>query len=149
MTKLKRHQKILQLIQDNNVDTQQQLLELLLNEGCDVTQATVSRDIKELRLQKTALPQGGYKYSAKQTDAGELAASLSDVFSKAIISVEYSFNLVVVKTYPGMAQAVCASLDTMTDVGILGTIAGEDTIFIATRSEAASSELVLMIKNKR
>lgn len=148
MTKIKRHQKILELIKENNIDTQQQLLELLLNEGYDVTQATVSRDIKELRLQKNALSDGGYKYTARPADAGDLAVSLGDVFSKAIVSVEYSLNLVVVKTYAGMAQAVCASLDMMNDVGILGTVAGEDTIFIATRSEEASSELAMMIKSK-
>ena len=148
MIKSERHEIILEIIKMSSIETQEMLREQLLKHGIEVTQATLSRDIKELRLQKNALSDGGYKYTARPADAGDLAVSLGDVFSKAIVSVEYSLNLVVVKTYAGMAQAVCASLDMMNDVGILGTVAGEDTIFIATRSEEASSELAMMIKSK-
>ncbi len=148
MNKIKRHQKILELIKIHKIDTQQQLLELLLEDGCDVTQATVSRDIKELRLHKTAQSDGSYKYVSGLSAQSEIASGFDSLLAKAVVSIEYSMNMIVIKTYSGMAQAVCASIDAMDSGDVLGTIAGDDTIFIVTRSEQMSMELSRLIRSK-
>lgn len=149
MKKVKRRQRILELISTNNIDTQQQLTEMLLKEGFDATQATISRDIKELHLHKIALDNGGYKYICKQsTDAIEMSSAFDELLNKAVISVERTSVLVVVKTYAGMAQAICAAMDSMNVPNALGSIAGEDTIFIAMRSESAAEEICNMLNKK-
>lgn len=149
MKKLKRRQRILELISTNNIDTQQQLTEMLLQEGFDATQATISRDIKELHLHKIALDNGGYKYICKQnSDTIQMSSAFDELLNKAVISVEHTNVLVVIKTYAGMAQAICAAIDSMQDPNTLGSIAGEDTIFIAMRSESAAEEMCNMLNKK-
>ena len=143
--KTHRQSKILELIRNNNVETQADLLEMLRNDGFNVTQATVSRDIKEMRLIKILSGSGTYKYASEvvQNDERE---SHSYLFSTAVTSVESAHNLVVIKTRTGMAQAVCAALDATDRAGVLGTIAGDDTIFVATRTDSVSASLVNDLK---
>ncbi|MDD6490433.1 MAG: arginine repressor [Clostridia bacterium] len=140
-----RQAKILELIKENNIETQSDLLEMLRKSGFNVTQATVSRDIKEMRLVKVLANDGSYKYAAETVNADE-EASHSYLFATAVLSVDYAHNIVVIKTRSGMAQAVCASLDSTHRIGVLGSIAGDDTIFVATRTDAASVTLVADIK---
>lgn len=143
--KTKRQTKILELIRENNIETQSDLLEKLKVEGFKVTQATVSRDIKEMRLIKVLGNDGVYKYSAETIPQSD-EKSHSYLFVTAVISVEYSRNIVVIKTKTGMAQAVCAYLDSRSRLGVLGSIAGDDTIFVVTRTDSVSVSLVADIK---
>ena len=136
-----RQTRILELIKNNSVETQSELLEMLKRDGYNVTQATVSRDIKELRLVKALDADGNYKYSCDTAD-DENKESNSYLFSTAITGVESSRSLAVIKTRSGMAQAVCAALDSMQRAGVMGSIAGDDTIFVATRTDAAAAAFV-------
>ena len=142
--KTRRQTRILELIKENNIETQFELLEMLRRDGYHVTQATVSRD-KEMRLVKVLDGDGSYKYAAETVSASKEQSHVY-LFSTAVVSVDCSHCMVVIKTRSGMAQAVCAALDSTNRVGVLGSIAGDDTIFVATRNEAASSILVEDIK---
>ena len=146
--KRKRQQKILELIANNIVLTQDDLQNLLLAEGFEVTQSTVSRDIKELRLIKGHDAAGNYRYvSSERRDNNKQAFShYREIFSRYATSVEYALNDVVVKCMSGMASSVCVALDTMYNDMMLGTIAGDDTVFIVTRSEAPAGLLTTELK---
>ena len=143
--KIERQAKILELIRKNDIETQSELLEELNKHGFHATQATVSRDIKELRLIKVPDGRGEYKYAAESVPEDE-KQSHSYLFSTAVTGIDYSHSLVVIKTKVGMAQAVCAALDSTSRAGVMGTIAGDDTIFVATRSDSASAGLVSDLK---
>ncbi len=143
--KTQRQTRILELIKNNSIETQTELLEMLRRDGYNVTQATVSRDIKEMRLIKVLDADGNYKYACDAA-AGEDEESHSYLFSTAITGVEYSHSLAVIKTRTGMAQAVCAALDSIHHAGVMGSIAGDDTIFVATRTDAAASAFVSDIR---
>lgn len=149
--KQKRHSRILKIIKEKDVKTQGELTEILKNEEFEVTQATVSRDIKELGLIKVPSSKGGYKYAFANRARAESSQHLN-IFSKAVTTVNHAMHTVVVKTYAGMAPAVAASLDMMIGSEILGTIAGDDTILIITedKKDAAvlSKKLELMFKEK-
>lgn len=140
--KLNRHQKILELIKLYPINTQEELLEKLSSEGYIVTQSTVSRDIKSLRLQKSLSQDGKYRYSAPDTTKTEKKAGYSGILSGSVISAEVALNLVVVKTYPGMASAACAAIDSMEFAGVVGSLAGDDTIFIACTNKDTAEEFV-------
>ena len=144
--KTKRHNKILELISQNNIATQEELLEFLKNSGFDVTQATVSRDIKELRLAKTMAAYGKYHYVAAPQDQNNDIGSKYAVFSQSVKSVDYAENMVVIKCYNGMANAACAVLDAMNHDGVVGTLAGDDTIFVLMRNEQYAIKLMDTIK---
>ena len=143
--KTHRQSKILELIKNNNIETQSELLDMLKNDGFNVTQATVSRDIKELRLIKVLGSSGSYRYATEMISPTEESAN-GYLYSTAVVSVDYSHTMVVIKTRSGMAQAVCAALDSTHWAGILGSIAGDDTIFVAARTEAAGANLVTELK---
>lgn len=138
--KTRRHAKILELIKEHDIDTQDELLRHLRESGFDVTQATVSRDIKELRLVKTLSRTGNYKYSTGNESTGDMSSKFYSLFSDSVISVEAAQNIVVIKCITGMAQAVCASMDAVYWQGFVGTLAGEDTIFVVCRSEAIAQD---------
>ncbi len=138
--KTRRHAKILELIREYDIDTQDELLRYLRDRGFDVTQATVSRDIKELRLVKTLSRTGKYKYSTGMDNSNDVSSKFYSLFSDSVISVEAAQNLLVIKCMTGMAQAVCASLDAVYWQNFVGTLAGEDTIFIVCRNESAALE---------
>ena len=145
--KSKRHEKILELILENSVDTQEELLRLLRREGFDVTQATVSRDIKELRLVKTLEKDGRYRYTfvtpEKQPEAPNKFIS---IFIEAVYMVDHAGQIVVLKCHTGMANAACAALDLMKLDGIVGTLSGDDTIFVLVRDEKKAGALVLQLR---
>lgn len=143
--KIERQSKLLEIIRKNDIETQSELLEKLNEHGFHATQATVSRDIKELRLLKIPNGKDKYKYAAESVPEDE-NRSHSYLFATAVISIDYSHSLVVIKTKGGMAQAVCAALDSTNRPGVMGTIAGDDTIFVATRSDSASTGLVADLK---
>jgi len=139
--KYNRHAKILEIIENNIIETQEEIAEKLKEMGMDVTQATISRDIKELRLTKVMTEDGKYKYaSIGQSDNG-VSNKLLSIFSQSFVSSDYANNLVVVKTLPGMAQAAASAVDSLKWPGILGTIAGDDTIMIICRAEKIADKL--------
>ena len=138
--KTRRHSKILELIQQHNIDTQEELLKLLRAEGYDVTQATVSRDIKELRLVKSLSSSGKYKYSTGRDNARDISSKFYSLFGDSVIHVEAAGNMIVVKCMTGMAQAVCASMDTLHFPDFIGTLAGEDTILIVCKTSEIALE---------
>lgn len=132
--KTKRQAKILELIHKNEIETQEELSAYLEKEGFAVTQATVSRDIRELKLTKRPIDNGRQKYAALG-EAGEPAAEkYVRVLREGFVSMDMAQNILVVKTEAGMAGAVCAAIDAMQWEGIVGSIAGDDTIMCAIRS---------------
>ena len=141
--KKNRHKKILSLIHEYNIDRQEVLLEYLNNSGFAVTQATVSRDIKELNLVKIVSSTGEYKY-AQNTIVEDTKATFNRfdyIFSESIKSVDYALNTVVIKCHTAMAQAACEVFDSLKWDGVVGTIAGENTIFILMRTEDMAHRL--------
>lgn len=145
--KQKRQQKILEIIANNEVDTQSKLMELLKDAGFLATQATLSRDIRELRLLKVMSESGVYKYDvSSQEKLPEMNNKFRAIFSEAVVSVDYAFHIVVLKCHTGMASAACTALDNMKYRDVVGSIAGDDTIFILLRSEQQALKLVSEIK---
>lgn len=145
----KRQEEILKIISENEIYTQEILLELLNKSGFKVTQATVSRDIKILDIRKIITKDGKYKY-AKTNEYHEKsnATKFHAVFMEAVISVDYAINTVVIKCHTGMANAACAALDTMKQQdNVVGTLAGDDTIFILLRTENDAKDYTLKIKS--
>lgn len=144
----KRHDAILTLIREQNIETQQDLTVVLASVGFDVTQATVSRDIKELRLVKKLNSDGKYVY-APHTQGGDegISDKMSSILRQSIVSVDYAINTIVIKTLTGMAQGAASVLDAMQFSECLGTIAGDDTIFVTARSEEAAQKLTKKLKN--
>lgn len=144
--KTKRHSKILELISERDINTQEELLAYLRAAGFDVTQATVSRDIKELRLVKTMVSDGKYRYVPSASDSNADIGTKYAVFSQSTRSVDCAGNMVVVKCFNGMANAACAVLDAMNHEGVVGSVAGDDTILVVMRDEKSASTLVGKIK---
>ena len=136
--KTRRHAKILELIRERDIETQDELLRHLREAGFDVTQATVSRDIKELRLIKTLSGSGRYKYSTGSDGSADMSSKFHSLFTDSALSVDYAMNMLVIKCMNGMAQAVGASMDAMYWKDFVGTLAGEDTILVVCRTEAAA-----------
>ena len=132
---------ILKLIAQYDIATQEELLEKLKENGFDATQATVSRDIKELRLIKQMNKNGGYSYVEGKSETEEYLSKFNVIFSHSVISSDYAGNMVVIKCHTGMAQAACATFDNMHWEGLVGTIAGDDSIFALCRTEALAKEL--------
>ena len=122
--KTRRHAKILELIKEHDIDTQDELLLYLRESGFDVTQATVSRDIKELRLVKTLSRAGKYRYSTGSENISDMSSKFYSLFGDSVLSVESAQNILVIRCMVGMAQAVCASLDSMHWPAFVGTLAG-------------------------
>ncbi len=133
--KIARHAKILELIENKEIETQEELAEELKACGFNITQATVSRDIKELRLIKTLSDTGKYKYSTIKPHDSDLADRHAKVFKESALKVDYAINIVVVKTIPGAAQGAAAVIDALDWPEVVGTIAGDDTIFVLSRNE--------------
>lgn len=146
--RIKRQNAILKLIGENSIETQQELTDALREMGYDVTQATVSRDIKELRILKRLNDAGRYVYaqSGINSDA-DMNERFNIIFEKSVVSIEYAVNNIVVKTLSGMAQAAAAALDAMDFPEVVGTIAGDDTIFMVVRSEESARRLVYKLRS--
>ena len=132
--KIGRHAKILELIQKNEIGTQEELSAKLEQEGYHVTQATVSRDIRELKLTKVALSNGRQKYVALSENKEDMTEKYVRVFRDGFVSMDMAQNILVIRTVPGMAMAVCAALDALKLDEIVGSIAGDDTIMCAVRT---------------
>lgn len=132
--KTKRQAKILELIKRNDVETQEELSDYLEKEGYQVTQATVSRDIRELKLTKVAMSNGKQKYVALNETTEDMTEKFVHVFKAGFVSMDMAQNILVIKTVAGMAMAVAAALDAMQLHEIVGCIAGDDTIMCAVRS---------------
>jgi len=141
--KIRRQKKILELVEQNVIRTQEELAEALKNAGFDVTQATVSRDIKELGLVKIPFKKDSYRYALPQkTVSAASVERLKRLFADAVSSYEQSENLIVIKTLPGAAQGVASAIDQVSFPEILGTIAGDDTILIIARNRDDVSKLL-------
>lgn len=144
--KISRHVKIIEIIQAKDIETQEQLAEELKNNGFDITQATVSRDIKELKLIKVMNTYGTHKYATSSPTDTFLSNKLVNIFSQTVICVDYVDKFVVLKTISGAASAAAEALDTLKFNGIAGTIAGDNTIFILVRTEEDREVLLQKIK---
>lgn len=146
--KNQRQNEIISIIENKVVNTQEDLQNELLALGYNVTQSTVSRDIKELRLVKGHDAEGNYRYVANNSKSQNHDIShYHDLFTKSVKSVDYALNNVVIKSYTGMASTACVALDEMFGDMMLGSLAGDDTIIIVTRSEMHSKILVDKINN--
>ena len=141
-----RHARILDIIAEHLIETQDELLTRLREEGFKATQATISRDIKDLRLVKTLGSDGKYRYVSASRSSTDIRTNFSNLFSTSVNSIDVAQNLVVIKTLSGMAQAVCAALDSADYPSVVGTIAGDDTIFIACRTADLAVSLTEELK---
>lgn len=146
MMKSKRHDMILEIIKDKDIETQEELADELKLAGFDVTQATVSRDIKILKLIKAQGRSGKYKYTITTTDKNTLTDKLTSILKNSILHVENVDKFVVVKTISGSAAAAAEALDTLDFNEIAGTIAGDNTIFILVRKLDKAEEIVSKLR---
>ena len=149
--KNRRHVEILEIIKNNDIETQDELTQKLIAKGITATQATISRDIKELHLVKVLQKNNKYRYeqrsSPAQSENSLTPSKTVGILNSSVLSMNFAQNIVVVKCYAGMANAACAALDAIGRPEILGTIAGDDTIFIATESTETAQSLLLAITN--
>ena len=153
MPKSDRHTKIIELINTYSIETQEELTERLKAAGFEVTQATVSRDIKALKLVKVssvdeAGTRVGYKYaqSNRNESSGELTEKFRNILKDVIVSADYAGNLAVFKTYAGMANAAAAAIDAMHNTSIVGSVAGDDTVLCVLRTEEKAAEFSELIE---
>jgi len=132
-----RQNEILNIVQSRDINTQEQLLDELRARGFATTQATISRDIKELRLVKELTGSGGYRYArSEQKGASTTDVRLRNIFKEGVLSVDVAQNIVVVRTMPGLASAACSALDSMEIDGMVGSLAGDDTGILIMRDSA-------------
>ena len=145
--KVHRHAKIMEIISTRDVETQEQLLEELQKIGINSTQATVSRDIKELRIVKELTKFGTYRYTASAKEvSGTFSVRLNTIFKECVNGYDYANNLVVIHTIPGLAGAAASAVDSMGMSFILGTIAGDDTVLLIMRDSNAAAAFCNEIK---
>lgn len=144
--KKQRQKKIKELVENHKINTQDELMKKLKESGFYATQATMSRDIRELKLTKISDGINGYYYAFPANSAGEGIIGLNHSLTHLIESVDSSINIIVIKTRGGMAQAVATGIDSIKSEDILGCVAGDDTIFVVTRSADSASELGSKIK---
>jgi len=140
--KLDRHTRILQIIEEKDIETQEELAEELRLSGFDVTQATVSRDIKELRLIKVLTPIGIYKYATMDRSDSVISDRLIRVFSESVVSMDHANNLIVIKTIAAGAQAAASAIDALNWKEIIGSIAGDDTILVIVRENSMVKDVL-------
>ncbi len=138
--KSQRQSKILELIAQRDIETQEQLLLALEESGFHSTQATISRDIKELRIVKELSPSGTYRYTVRQNETGNFFSRLDNIFRECVVKLDYAQNIVVIKTLPGLASAACSAVDSMDMAYVVGTIQGDDTGLIVMRDTEYARE---------
>lgn len=143
--KTKRHAKIIELINQYEIETQEELAQRLIEAGFNVTQATISRDIRELKLSKVAGHNGRQKYISLANPDNGITDKYTRVLQDGFVSRQMATDIVVIKTVSGMAMAVAAALDAMDIPGIVGSIAGDDTIFCAIHSEEETYKVMEII----
>ena len=145
--KTQRQAKIMEIISKTNVETQEQLLSLLQEAGFTGTQATISRDIKELRIVKELTAMGTYRYTAAAKEVpGTFSARLNTIFRESVTNFDYAQNLVVIHTLPGLANAAASAVDAMHLSVVLGTLAGDDTDMVVMRDTNAAAAFCGEIK---
>lgn len=144
--KKRRQAKILEIISNMEIETQEDLQEELMKAGFEVTQATISRDIKELRLVKDLSSKGRYVYSSGKKVSHGFNHRAGGIFSDSIISIDSALNMICLKCFPGMAGAACAAIDSLTLDDVLGTVAGDDTIFVLCRSEEVAKTFTMKLR---
>lgn len=146
--KSQRQSKILEIISNRNVETQEQLLEELQKAGFRSTQATISRDIKELRIVKEQTSFGTYRYtSAAEDTTGSFSNRLNTIFRECITGFDYAQNIVVIRTLPGLASAAASAIDALNMSVVVGSIAGDDTVFIVMRDNNSAATFCGEIKS--
>ncbi|HIR64911.1 MAG TPA: arginine repressor [Candidatus Faecousia faecigallinarum] len=146
--KTQRQAKIMEIISTQDIETQEQLLQTLQAEGFLCTQATVSRDIKELRIVKELTSFGTYRYtSAAKEGPSTFSTRLNTIFRECITSFDYAQNIIVIKTMPGLASAAASAVDAMAMSVVVGTLAGDDTVFIVMRDNNAAAAFCGEIRN--
>ena len=146
--KNKRQAKIMEIITNRNVETQEQLLKELKEAGFRSTQATISRDIKELRIVKELTSFGTYRYAATNEEmSGTFSGRLNTIFRECITNFDYAQNMVVIHTLPGLASAAASAIDSMNMSVVVGSIAGDDTVFIVMRDTNAAAAFCGEIKH--
>ncbi|HCO29582.1 MAG TPA: arginine repressor [Lachnospiraceae bacterium] len=144
--KSKRQEKIIEIIESQDIETQDELAEKLQQAGFPTTQATISRDIREMKLTKISAPGGKQKYIALKTKDYHTTEKYKRVLADGILSLEAAQNLIVIKTVVGMAMAVAAAIDNLHISGIMGCIAGDDTIFCVAKDNDMAKEVMKNIK---
>ena len=138
--KSKRQAKIMEIIANRNVETQEQLLALLQEEGFRGTQATISRDIKELRIVKELTNMGTYRYAAPNSDVvNSFSTRLNTIFRECVTNFDYAQNIIVIRTLPGLASAAASAIDSMNMGMIVGSLAGDDTVMVVMRDNNAAA----------
>lgn len=140
-----RHELILNFIKNNNVSRQEEIIQMLSEQGYNVTQATISRDIKELKLIKEHFGNNETRYAVTEKIDGE--DNFKMIFRRSALSVEAAMNIVVIKCYAGTANAACIALENMNLEGIVGTLAGDDTIFVACKELNATNDVINSINS--
>ena len=146
--KIARHAKILELIENYDIETQDELAQRLCEEGFVVTQATVSRDIREMKLTKIATEKGRQKYAVITGNDTEVTERLTRVFKEAVLKMDYAQNMIVVKTMPGLANGAASAIDKLNIPEMLGTLAGDDTCFVVLKDTQAAAELCAEIREQ-
>lgn len=146
--KSQRQAKIVEIISNRDVQTQEQLLEELKKAGFRTTQATISRDIKELRIVKEMSGNGSYRYAVSNTDpVGGFSGRLHTIFKECVLGYDYAQNIIVIRTMPGLASAAASAIDALNWSSVVGTLAGDDTLFVVMRENNAAAALCGEIKN--
>lgn len=146
--KSQRQAKIMEIISNRNVETQEQLLQQLNDAGFRSTQATISRDIKELRIVKELTSFGTYRYTTATGEVGgTFSNKLNTIFRECITSFDYAQNMIVIRTLPGLASAAASAIDAMNLSVVLGTLAGDDTVFVVMRDNNAAAAFCGEIRN--
>lgn len=141
-----RHQKIKELIEQYEIDTQEELAKRLCESGFNVTQATVSRDIREMKLTKISRMSGGFKYALIVESEHYLSDKYKRVLTDGFVSMDTAQNILVIKTVSGMAMAVAAAIDAMKMKEIVGSIAGDDTIMMVLKSNDEAKKVAKKIR---
>jgi transcriptional regulator of arginine metabolism len=144
--KTARQNKIIELVEKNEIETQEELGELLKNAGFAVTQATISRDIRELKLTKVAIDLDRQKYIVLRSHSSEMNEKYARILRDSFVSMAKAQNILVVKTVPGMAMAAAAALDALQVDGIVGCIAGDDTIFIVVKNDDEAERVTEILR---
>ena len=146
--KSQRQAKIMEIISNRNVETQEQLLAALQAEGFHGTQATISRDIKELRIVKELTSLGTYRYTTSSTEIpGSFSSKLNTIFRECVIGFDYAQNIIVIRTLPGLASAAGSAIDAMNLHSVVGSLAGDDTVMVIMRDNNAAAAFCGEIKN--
>lgn len=144
--KYSRHSKILEIIESKDIETQDELATELRHSGFQVTQATVSRDIKEMRLIKVLTKDGRYKYASIREKEGVVNERFLKIFRNSVTSIDHAGNIIVVKTLVGSASAAAVSIDALNLKQIVGSIAGDDTIFLLVKEQDMVQDLLKQFK---